>query len=223
MPITIEVVDDTSSSTPSDQGYLRVRRLALRNRLSDGRVGEVYRYDVVDRAAPDAVVMLLRLPNPGNAEDPLVVVRTALRPPVALRRGRRLPVPDARDGTQLWELPAGIIELGEEGMAGILGCAARETLEETGYAVPVLAFRVLGPPVYLSPGMAAEKIHFVTACVEPGSAGRPTLDGSQVEAHAEVEAWPLSSCLAKVASGELEDAKTEIALRRFAAGPRSTG
>ncbi|MEW5852245.1 MAG: NUDIX domain-containing protein [Myxococcota bacterium] len=216
--ITIRVLEDRTRTTPSDQGFLKVRRLLLRNHYDDGTESAPYAYDVVDRTALDAVAMVLHADNPDNPRDPLVLMRTALRPPVGLRVGRDLPLPDTREHAQIWELPAGIIELGEHGVDGILRCAARETHEETGYHLDVTAFQMLGPPVFLTPGLCAEKVYFAQARIPDRDAvGHAALDGSPVEESATVEFWPLSVCLQRTRTGELEDAKTEVGLHRLAA------
>jgi ADP-ribose pyrophosphatase len=217
MPVDIEIVEDRTAQTPSDKGYLKVRRLTLRTRYADGTTSEAYRYDAVDRAALDAVVVLMWSAREGDPRDPLVCVRSQLRPPLLLRRGRALVVPDPRADLSLWELPAGLIEESERGEEGVLECARRETEEETGFALPRSEFSRLGAPVFLSPGLCAEKIHFVRVRVpDPTLAVEAKGDGV-VEAGSTVAWWPLSECLARAADGALEDAKTELALRRLQA------
>jgi ADP-ribose pyrophosphatase len=215
MSTRIEIVDDRSSSVPSDGGFIQVRRLRLRSHYDDGAVSEVYPYDVVDRRALDAVVIVLFAARDGAPDDPLVCVRAALRPPLALRQQRELVVPDARVDVELWEMPAGLIEAHEKGPEGVRACAARETLEETGFDLPAGAFEALGVPVFLSPGLCAEKIHLLCARVaDPHAEVRAEGDGV-LEARARVAWWPLSQCLARAAEGVIEDAKTELALHRL--------
>ncbi len=217
MSTRIEIVDDRSSSVPSDGGFIQVRRLRLRSHYDDGVVSEVYPYDVVDRRALDAVVIVLFAVRDGAPDDPLVCVRTALRPPLALRQQRELVVPDARVDVELWEMPAGLIEAHEKGVEGVRACAARETLEETGFDLPASAFEALGVPVFLSPGLCGEKIHILCARVaDPRVEVHAEGDGV-LEARARVEWWPLSQCLACAAEGVIEDAKTELALHRLRA------
>ncbi len=217
MATELEIVDDLGATTPSNRGFLKVRRLRLRAHYDDGRVTDPFPYDVVDRAALDAVCMVLWTDNPDAPHDPLVLVRTALRPPLLLRRARPMVVPDPRTELLLWELPAGLIEPDERGEAGVMDCAARETEEETGFALTPDAFRRLSVPVYLSPGLCAEKIHFVTAHIpDRGRVGVATT--SEVLEHSsECVWWPLSLCLQRCAEGVIEDAKTELGLLRFAA------
>ena len=217
MPVDIEIVKDLTAQTPSDRGYIKVRRLTLRTHYADGTVSEEYRYDVVDRAALDAVVVLMWAAQTETPSDPLVCVRKQLRPPLLLRRGRELVIPDRSTELELWELPAGLIEQDERGEEGVLECARRETEEETGFSLPREEFARLGVPVFLSPGLCAEKIHFVKVRVpDPTHAVVAKGDGV-VEAGATVAWWPLSECLARTEDGVIEDAKTELALRRLRA------
>lgn len=215
MRTRIEIVDDRSSSVPSDGGFLKVRRLRMRTHFADGTATEVYAYDVIDRKALDAVVMVLHAHRPEAPADPFICMRTALRPPLALRQQRELPIADPRPDVELWELPAGLIEPHEKGVEGVLACAAREAHEETGFELPPTEFSLLGVPVYLSPGMCGEKIHMVSARIADHRADVRAAGDGVIEANARVEWWPLSECLARAAEGVIEDAKTELALHRF--------
>lgn len=217
MAVDLEIIEDLAAQTPSDKGYLKVRRYKLRTRYDDGTLSEPYRYDAVDRAALDAVVVVMWAAREGHPADPLVCVRKQLRPPLVMRRGRELVVPDPRADLELWELPAGLIEVHERGEEGVLECARRETEEETGFSLPRSDFAPLGRPVFLSPGMCAEKIHLVKVRVpDPTEAVEAKGDGV-LEARSEVAWWPLSACLARAAEGVIEDAKTELALLRLRA------
>jgi ADP-ribose pyrophosphatase len=116
----------------------------------------------------------------------------------------------------VWELPAGLIEAGETGEQAVLATAARETEEETGFQLPPSAFARLGVAVYLSPGMCGEKLHVVRAEVDRSKPARVT--ATEVVERASVVEWvPLSEALARAARGEIEDCKTELALRRLQA------
>ncbi len=217
MAVDLEIIEDLAAQTPSDKGYLKVRRYKLRTRYADGTLSEPYRYDAVDRAALDAVVVVMWAPREGHPTDPLVCMRKQLRPPLVLRRGRELVLPDVSTDLDLWELPAGLIEADERGEEGVLECARRETEEETGFELPRSDFARLGAPVYLSPGMCAEKLHLVSVRVpDPTRAVEAKGDGV-LEVGSTIEWWPLSECLARAARGVVEDAKTELALWRLRA------
>ena len=213
--VAVEVLGDRSSVVPEREGFLRVRRYELRNRYDDGASSAPYRYDVIERRATDAVVIVLFARRPDDGLD--VCLRSSLRPPLAFRAGYAVPV-DADDGPVLWELPAGLVEPDERGEAGLRACAARETREETGFEVAAEAFERIGPSVYLSPGTLAEKLHYLVAEVDPATRGVPTEDGSPVEARAFVRMVPLAEALEACDDGRIADAKTEGGLRRLASG-----
>lgn len=185
-------------------GFLRLRRREVRVRRPDGSSSATMLYDSVDRRATDAVVMVL---HDGAGS---VLLRTAIRPPVSFRA--ELTVPElGPTGAVSWELPAGLVEADEQGEQGLRRCAARETLEEAGFEIDPGAFRVLGAPIYLSPGVIAERLYFYEAQVDPEMRGRPLEDGSPMEEGAAVRFFPLDECLAR----SLEDAKTELGLLRL--------
>jgi ADP-ribose pyrophosphatase len=143
-------------------------------------------------------------------------VRSAIRPPLALRPGYALPIAPASADPTLYEIPAGLVEGDEHGEEGLRACAARETMEEVGLAIGADAFFRLGPGVFLSPGLTAEKLYFLAAEADPESATAPTLDGSPVEERAVVRWLTLDDALDACRSGALEDVKTEVAIRRLA-------
>lgn len=210
--IEVEVVEDRTGQTPPEEGFLRLRRLTLRNHYPDGSRSESYGYDVVERHAMDAVGIVLEATRRG---EPWVCLRSALRPPMGMRGGYAVPIAEPCSPS-MWEIPAGLIEPHEQGEAGLRGCASRETLEEVGLEVAPEAFAMLGPAVALSPGVLGEKLWFLHAQVEPSERGEPTLDGSPTEEGAAVRFVPLREALAATREGRVGDVKTELALRRLA-------
>jgi ADP-ribose pyrophosphatase len=206
--VRIEVVADRSATSRVDQGFIRVRRLDLKNHYEDGSESDTYPYDCAERMAMDAVGIVL------HTKDGRVCLRSSIRPPLAFRVGYSLPLPGTDDPT-LFEIPAGLVESDEHGEEGLAGCAARETQEEVGLEVSASAFARLGVGVYLTPGLIAEKIHFFHAVVDPDAAGVPSLDGSPVEESARIEWVPLEEALDACRDGRIEDIKTELALRRL--------
>lgn len=208
--VEIDVVEDRSATARCDVGFLRLRRLTLRNRYADGTRSETYAYDLVDRSALDAVAIVLIDRTGGELR---VCLRSAIRPPLALRDGGERPVQ--------WEIPAGLIEPGEAGEAGVFACAAREALEEVGAALAPETFSLLGPAVTLSPGVMAERLSFAIAEVDPADLGAPTEDGTPVEERARVRFLPVSAALAACAEGVIGDIKTELAIRRLAERERT--
>lgn len=208
--VEIEIVGDESARMRSDEGFVRVRRLVLRNRYADGTTSREYRYDCAERDAIDAVGIVL-VDRAGN-----VCLRSSIRPPIALRPTYSLPFEGESADPTLFEIPAGLVEVDEKGEEGLRGCCARETLEEVGVEVAPSAFTRLGPAFYLTPGVIAEKVHVFVAEVDPDAAAVPTMDGSPVEEHARIEWVPLAEALAACRDGRIADVKTEVAIRRLA-------
>jgi ADP-ribose pyrophosphatase len=139
--------------------------------------GDESKVEVVEH---DGGVSIIAQPEPGK----IVLVRQ-YRPSV---------------GRELWEVPAGKLERGEDPMAA----ARRELVEETGYRCASL--RKLWT-FYTAPGFCSELLHLYVA--EGLAAGEPEPDADEF-LHAQIfdveEAW------AMVVRDELPDAKTQIAL-----------
>lgn len=209
--VAIEIVSDVSTTMGSHEGFIRVRRLVLRNRYDDGTASEEYRYDCAERDAMDAVGIVL-VDRTGR-----VCLRSSIRPPLSLRPGYSVPLRSKETGDPtLFEIPAGLVETDEEGEDGLRACCARETMEEVGIDAPPASFERLGPPVYLTPGLIAEQIHLFVAEVDHASAVPPTMDGSPVEERAKLEWVSLDEALAACRDGRIGDVKTEVAIRRLA-------
>jgi ADP-ribose pyrophosphatase len=103
-------------------------------------------------------------------------------------------------GRVLLEIPAGTMEEGENPEE----CAGRELEEETGYKPG--AIRKLFS-AYLSPGYSTEKIHaYVATNLQDGVVH---LDAGE---NVSVIAVPAGEIESRIASGEIEDAKTIAAL-----------
>jgi ADP-ribose pyrophosphatase len=111
----------------------------------------------------------------------------------------------------LWELPAGLVEAGEEPAEA----AARELAEELGFAASVKDMRPLGEWTFPAPGMIGERHIFFVVDVDPTTRTRPTEDGSALERAAEIVALPIVDALEHCRRGAIRDAKTELALRRL--------
>jgi len=132
--------------------------------------------------------------------DAVVILPLAAPQKVVLIRNERFVV-----GKTLWELPAGMLEEGEDPLA----CAKRELIEETGYAAqrvePLIAF-------YTSPGLSTESMHAYVA-------HDLTHVGQQLEANeritVEVIDWRRS--MQMVRQGEICDAKTITTLLYYQA------
>jgi ADP-ribose pyrophosphatase len=108
----------------------------------------------------------------------------------------------AADG-MLWEIPAGTLGPGESPHA----CAQRELEEEAGMTAGDL---VPMGDVLPAPGYTNERIHlFLATRLAPST---QKLDEDEVIT--EIRAVPVGDVLAKIASGELNDAKSVVAVCR---------
>jgi ADP-ribose pyrophosphatase len=185
---------------------MELRRLELTARYPDGSVSPPFKYDLATRACIDAVIIAACFERDGRRH---VYLRSAVRPPCALRT-----TPPAHDGL-LWELPAGLIEPGEDPIA----CAVREVEEELGFVVDPGALQPLGSWTFPAPGIIAERHLFYRVTVDPATRGTPTEDGSALERAAAILAVPADEALEHCRSGAIRDGKTELALRRLAEVP----
>lgn len=103
----------------------------------------------------------------------------------------------------LLEIPAGLIEYGEEPEQ----CAIRELKEETGYTAG--KFKKLFE-YYSTPGFSDEKIHIYLAEDIVEGVARP--DENE---YIEIVKMPVNEALEKVKTGEIRDAKTVVAILAY--------
>lgn len=197
--VELEMVGETRVG---EGGFLSIRRTSLVTISGDER-SIPFAYDLVDRRALDAAVMVAHHVHDGRVH---VWLRSCLRPPVGFRPG------EAQASSVLWELPAGLIEPGESPRAA----ATREIAEELGFTLPEESLAPLGHASYPAPGFIGELHHFFHVAVDPSTRRPPQGDGSPIEAEAEVIAVPLDEVLRACRDGVLRDEKTELALRRLA-------
>ena len=214
----IEVVEDTTARARCDEGFLRLRRLRARNRRADGSSSREYPIDVIDRPTLDAVAVCLFARTPRGVE---ILTRRGLRPAAYFRRGRTPVLPEP-EYLLVEELVAGVLEPGEVGLDALRLRGAAEVREETGLEVVPARLELLGGPFFMLPGIASEKIHLLAGEIArppgPDTWSAPDEgDGSPMEEGA-VLAWrELHAAIASCERGDIEDAKTELALRRLAA------
>ena len=191
-----------------DGGFLRIRRVRLCVRRSDGTRSKEGLYDFIERPmGDDAVVVVLWHRAAGGVR---VLLRHAPRVPLYFR--------DPAVGRDHTEVVAGILEAGEEGWAAIQKRAAAEAHEEAGYVVAPDAVERLGPAVFPTAGMFAERFYFAAAEIaDPARAVPPPTDGSPFEEGARLEWVALDEALRRCDEGAICDLKTELALRRLRA------
>ena len=188
-------------------GFLKVRHVELSVDQRGDR-SPAFPYDVIDRVALDAAVMVPWFMKNGARH---VVVRSALRPPLFLAGAA---APDLASG-YLWELPAGLIEPGEAPIAA----AARELNEEIGTNLGPDRVRPLGAATVPVPAMIAERQFFFSVEIDLAELTVASGDGSPLERVSKLATATVDELLELVRTGRLPDAKTELGLRRFAERP----
>lgn len=103
-------------------------------------------------------------------------------------------------GGFIWEVPAGVLEAGEEPAT----CARRELREETGAETDRLEYLTT---IFTTPGFTDERIHlFLATGIRPGRAA-PN-DDEVIR----TEALPMRRALEMIRDGEITDGKTVAAL-----------
>jgi ADP-ribose pyrophosphatase len=95
-------------------------------------------------------------------------------------------------------------------------CAQRELREELGFCVSEDSLIALGPSTFPCPGVIGERHYFFHVLVNPEHQEQPTLDGSAIEGLGAIIDVKLEDALRWCRIGSLEDAKTELGLRRLA-------
>ncbi len=173
-------------------------------RLDSRRIytGRVVRLDVDTVRFPDGSTGQLELiRHPGAA----AIVPCASDPPgadptILLIRQYRYAT-----GGQLWEIPAGTLDPGEDPEA----CARRELMEETGVTAARLQRLTC---IWTTPGFTDEVIHLYLATGL--TTGEPSRERDEF---IEVVPQPLSRVLALIREGEIRDAKTVVAILYMAA------
>jgi ADP-ribose pyrophosphatase len=207
--IRLELIEDLSPKDP--RGFLSLVRRRFRAHYPDGSVSEPFEYDEIDRAALDAVVIAAHY---RDRDGPRIWLRSAVRPPVVMRDPARSPLPE-KSQRGLWELPAGLIEKDEQDPDGPRRAARRELFEELGFDVDQQQIQMLGPSTYPAPGIVAERHFHFHVPVDPALRIEPPHDGSPLEHLGAVVALPLGEALEMCRRGEIEDAKSELGLRRL--------
>ncbi len=213
----IEIVEDFSSTASCEEGFLQLRRLWARNRRADGSHSPTYRIDVVDRPKLDAVAVLVWRRGSKGLE---FLTRTQLRPAAYFRAGKHAVMPDERDWLFCEEIVAGLLEPSDEGELALRARAAEEVFEEAGLRVSADEVQLLGAPFFVAPGILSEKIFLSHVEVTGRPEVSPEGDGSPLEEGSTLRWRSKEALFEAIARGELQDAKTELALRRFADLPR---
>ena len=183
-PPRIELELDRAADTSRAREFLRLNRAALRARFPNGVVSETFFYDIAERALIDAVVVLPHFLDAKGVRR--VVLRSSVRPPVALRSRDTSPIVERAFPGNLWEAPAGLVEEDERSEHGLRACAARELMEEVGATVAPDDLQPLGPSTFPCPGVIGERHFFFHVQVDPRSMVAPPEDGSVLERQAAI-------------------------------------
>jgi ADP-ribose pyrophosphatase len=196
-------------------GFLAIRRMRLRNRHADGTIGVPFLCDFVIRPyGLDAVVVVIWHRDAAGTIQ--VLLRDGLRPALTFGRAPgQPPIPDARGYLFITELVAGVIEVDDHGEPGVRARAAAETLEEAGFQVAPDAVSFLGAAVFPTPGAMPEKFYLTAVEVDPATQLPLDGDGSPMEHGATTRWMELDAAIAACVRGDIEDAKTELGLRRL--------
>ncbi len=213
--VTLKLIQD--QSPPAGAGFLSLVRRQLVAIDQTGKASGPFVYDEVDRRALDAVVIAAHFIDANGRRR--VYLRSAARPPVLLRPPERNVQFSYARSNGLWELPAGLVEPDELSAEGICRCAQRELREELGFSVSTDSLLPLGPSTFPCPGVIGERHYFFQVAVNPPNREDPTLDGSAIERLGAIIDVPLEDALHWCREGHLEDAKTELGLRRLAELP----
>ena len=208
-------VEILSDETVGQGGFLAIRRLRCVNVRPDGTRSAPYLCDFLVRPKGlDAVVVAVYARAGGRTR---VLLRDGLRLPLHVGRpATATPIPDAKTYLFFREVVAGIIEVEDVGEEGVRRRAAIEVEEEAGYHVDAARVDILGAGTFPSPGAMAEKFWLAAVEVDPSAVTHAAGDGSPMEEGATVEWLDLDDAIAACVAGEIEDAKTELALRRLA-------
>ena len=168
-------------------------------KLSSSRAytGKVISMDLDEVRFPDGSVgQLEMIRHPGaSAVVPFLSDPQGEDPQVLLIRQYR----HAADG-YLYEIPAGRLNPGEPPR----DCALRELREETGCSAKTMEQLFT---MYTTPGFTDEKIHvFMATGLESGESSH------EADEFLDLHPMPLSRALGMVEAGEIQDAKTALAL-----------
>ena len=197
------------------EGFLSLRRLRLQNIHADGTRSPEYPCDfVVRKLGLDAVVVALYHRTDNHT---LVLLRDGLRPTMHFGRpASRTRIPDSRPYMFFREVVAGIIEDSDEGEAGVKQRAVAEIREEAGFEVRPSDIEFLGAGSFPAPGLLAEKMWLTAVHIADRDAQLPLQgDGSPMEHGARTMWLGLDDAIEQCVRGDIEDAKTELILRRL--------
>lgn len=209
-------LDVLEQQTIGEGGFLKLRRLRLKNIRSDGTSSDAYTCDYVlrNKNNNDAVVVVLyRLL--GNKIE--ILLRRGIRPALSTGRSKNgLVVEEKPMPIYFTEVVAGVLELEDKGEKGLLHRAKAEVFEEAGYEISLGDLRFLGAPSFPAPAVIPEKLFLFAAEIKKWhQKEKPSGDGSPMEEGAEVFWLGLDEALQKFHRGEYQDMKSELMCHRL--------
>ncbi len=195
------------------KAFFTLEGYRLVNEYGGGRESPEYNCESVHRRGTDGVAICIYRRS-GKATE--LLLKECIRPPMFIRAervGAKRPNPPL-----LLEVVAGSREPSDKTPADLRKRAVEEIFEEAGIRVPPSRVQKLGPPVFTSPGGLSEEVHIYACDVTGFPQKGAQVDGAHpLEMHAPLHWLPVSRALGWIDSGKITDAKTEIAIRRFAA------
>ena len=148
----------------------------------------------------------------------MVVLKEGVRPPIWLRRTKKLIQEGPGAPLVMIELVAGILEPTDEGAGGLQRRAAAESREEVGVDLPEIAFQPLGSAMFPSPGASDECVFLLEAQLEgapPEDGKLAEGDGSPMEHGTRVVLMELGEALARCRDGGIPNMLAELGLGRL--------
>ncbi|MDY6862520.1 MAG: NUDIX hydrolase [Thermodesulfobacteriota bacterium] len=210
----IEIIDERKKLKKNEH-FLNLKRLKLKNIYTDGSESRAYQCDILEKPSIDSVAIVLY--HIDNGRRIWVGLREGIRPPAYFRKDHPLKkILDNKIYKTVKELVAGGLEEGEYSKSEIDKRACIEIKEEAGFIVNDSQLIPLGGGVFSSPGVDSEKIYFRAVEVSPKQQKPFYGDGSPMEEGARFIFLELNDALLKCHTGEIEDAKTELGIRRLA-------
>lgn len=177
--------------------FLKLRHLKCKLEYPNGEMSEEFVHDVVERGSMDAVIICPY--DISDPNEPKVWLRSCVRIAVS----NRAPFPNSLGSG--WELPAGLIDDGENPR----DTAIRELEEEVGIKAPKRRAKKLGRPVWGSVGLSGERLFYYAVDVTGLPVGTPSEDGSPQERNGECVLVPVEDALT------VGDMKTDLGILRL--------
>jgi hypothetical protein len=197
--------------------FLRLRSVTTAIEGPNGERTAEGTWEFVERpTGVDAVVVVVWRRGPRGVE---VLLRSGVRVPASLGRADQPRGPGRHPVLPVEELVAGLVEPGEHDAEALRLRAQAEVREEAGLDVPLSALSSLGAPLWISPGITADLMHWFSADASQATEIPARGDGSPFEAFGAIAWYPLDAAIARLEKGTAGwgDLRAELALRRFAA------